>query len=147
MIIKYSAATNGFYCEHNSFVPKDAVEISEDLHAELLEQSSKGFEITSDKSCYPIAVEIQQTQDQKAVSQYQAIDDYVTQCITSRGYDHLTEVNLAAAKSEEFKIEALAIQNWVMTVWIIQDAIKSSVLDFDSIDDAIAALPVFEILS
>jgi hypothetical protein len=34
-----------------------------------------------------------------------------------------------------------------MTVWIIQDAIKSSVLDFDSIDDAIAALPVFEILS
>lgn len=55
----YSKETSGFYSDdiHGDNIPKDAVEITEEWHKELLEGESSGKIITSNENGYPILVD------------------------------------------------------------------------------------------
>lgn len=54
----YSKTTGGFYSEeiHGDKIPKDAVEISDDEHARLLNEHANGKIIQSDENGTPVAV-------------------------------------------------------------------------------------------
>ena len=57
-MIYYSKSTQGFYSkEIHENIPKDAVEITEELHKELLEGQSNGKIITSNEKGHPILVD------------------------------------------------------------------------------------------
>jgi len=51
----YSKTTGGFYTEeiHRGAIPEDAVEITADIHAALLQGQSNGFRIVGDADGYP----------------------------------------------------------------------------------------------
>lgn len=55
----YSKSTGGFYDTviHGDNIPTDAVEITAEYHAELLQAQSTGKQITADDNGYPIAIE------------------------------------------------------------------------------------------
>ena len=55
----YSKSTGGFYIRdiHGDNIPADAVEISAETHAALLEAQSSGQLITTDESGHPIAID------------------------------------------------------------------------------------------
>lgn len=55
----YSRTTHGFYLLelHGDAIPSDAVEISAEYHAELLEAQAKGKRIAADESGCPIAID------------------------------------------------------------------------------------------
>lgn len=59
MTIYYSASTRGFYDDSIhmvSQIPEDAVEISQEYHAKLLDEQSKGKVIEPDHTGFPKAV-------------------------------------------------------------------------------------------
>lgn len=55
----YSKQTNGFYTHeiHGDNIPSDAVEISTEMHTELIEGQSQGKRIVSDASGHPVMVD------------------------------------------------------------------------------------------
>lgn len=137
----YDKITNGFYEEDDG----TRVEITDEHHAELLYALRNSDSLGSDDNGYPVVIpHAPSTIEQIANSAYTAIDNHISEKIKTKDYDQLAEVNLAATKGE-YQIEALAIQDWILKVWTIQDSIKSGAVSFNTIDDAIAALPVFEV--
>jgi hypothetical protein len=56
----FSKITGGFYSDdlHGNNLPPDAVEISHELHAELLQAQSAGLQIKSTEDGKPIALEV-----------------------------------------------------------------------------------------
>ena len=85
----------------------------------------------------------------KAVEQYAAIDAHIAVNIKSNGYDYDNIGELAAymfSNIDNYRVEARAIFDWVEKCQLIQTKIKTGELKFDSVDDAIATLPKFEIL-
>lgn len=55
----YSKQTNGFYTReiHGDNIPADAVEITQEQHAALLQGQSEGKQITADENGYPVLVD------------------------------------------------------------------------------------------
>ena len=55
----YSVQTGGFYSReiHGDNIPSDAVEITAEQHAALLQGQSEGKVITADENGYPIAID------------------------------------------------------------------------------------------
>lgn len=55
----YAKSTGGYYdaAFHGDDIPADAVEITEQYHAELLQAQSDGKQIIADESGYPIAID------------------------------------------------------------------------------------------
>ena len=55
----YSASTGGFYASeiHGDNIPKDAKEITQEKHKEILQSQSTGKQIIADKNGYPIAID------------------------------------------------------------------------------------------
>ena len=87
------------------------------------------------------------TQEQKAAEQYAAIDAHIAQCIKSNGwdYDNIGEIAAYALLSEAYKVEARAVWAWVEACHAKQSDIKNGVVKYDSVGDALDALPVFDI--
>lgn len=56
---KYSKSTNGFYVQdiHGGNIPDDAVDVSDEVHAEIIKGQSEGKVITADGNGYPILVD------------------------------------------------------------------------------------------
>lgn len=96
----FSKATNGFYLTeiHGDNMPSDVVEITHEEHVELLEKQSQGFEILTDESGAPFAVErpkvlptyadlrraayppMQDYLDAVVKNDQAAIDEYIAKC-------------------------------------------------------------------
>lgn len=55
----YSASTRGFYTRdiHGDNIPEDAIEITTEQHAALLEGQSQGKIISADENGYPILID------------------------------------------------------------------------------------------
>lgn len=79
--------------------------------------------------------------------QYAAIDAHIAQCIKSNGwdYDNIGEIAAYAMLSETYKVEARAIWAWVEECHAIQTNIKNGVVKYDSVGDALDALPAFDV--
>lgn len=55
-MIYYNATNNGFYVNEINEIPSESVEITAELHAELMQKQSEGFTIKPDENGAPIAV-------------------------------------------------------------------------------------------
>ncbi|MFI0489776.1 MAG: DUF4376 domain-containing protein [Yersinia sp. (in: enterobacteria)] len=57
--MKYAKSTGGFYCAaiHGDSIPIDAVEITIEAHAALLDAEAEGKRIVADEYGYPIAID------------------------------------------------------------------------------------------
>lgn len=85
--MKYSQVMNGFYDEaiHGDNIPSDAVEITAEEHAALLEGQSQGKLIQADENGYPILAEppapteeeVQAVKNQEARAYLASTDWYV----------------------------------------------------------------------
>lgn len=56
----FSPSTNGFYCSeiNGENIPIDSVEVSEEIHAELMEGQSIGKQIVPNENGFPILIEV-----------------------------------------------------------------------------------------
>lgn len=61
--MKYAKSTNGFYDEaiHGDNIPFDAVEITDELHAALIEGQSQWRRIAADENGYPVLQDVPPT--------------------------------------------------------------------------------------
>lgn len=57
-MIYYSKTTRGFYCKeiHGTNIPSDAVQITNERQANLMNEQSQGKQIVPDENGYPIAI-------------------------------------------------------------------------------------------
>ncbi|MFQ1004728.1 tail fiber assembly protein [Gilliamella sp. CG13] len=55
-MIYYNATNNGFYVNEINEIPSESVEITAELHAELMQKQSEGFTIKPDENGAPVAV-------------------------------------------------------------------------------------------
>lgn len=80
--------------------------------------------------------------------QYNAIDAYISKCIKKNGFDYDNLGELAAymqSNIDNYRIEALAIWQWVEKCHVVQSDIRIGAVKYDSVEEALAALPSFEI--
>ncbi|OCG24715.1 hypothetical protein A9G11_03415 [Gilliamella sp. wkB108] len=63
-MIFYNAQTNGFYISEFNDIPADAVEITNECYAQLLQKQSAGLVIQPDKNGHPVAIEYVLTADE-----------------------------------------------------------------------------------
>lgn len=78
----YAKSTGGFYVEeiHGTNIPSDAVEISAELHASLLEGQAQGKNIVGDDDGFPVLVGspvIEPTYSEKRAAEYPDFRDYL----------------------------------------------------------------------
>ena len=150
MKIFYSKTTRGFYCEHNTSIPDDAVEIAIDYWQDLRDKESTGlYEIVANAQGYPIVVQRTITSSELIEQQYTAIDSHILQVIKTANiigepanYDNVGELGMYIhSTNDNYRVEAQTLIAFVEQCHAIQADIISGVLMFDSVDDAIAALP------
>lgn len=78
----YSKTTGGFYdtAIHGDNIPSDAVEITAEQHAALLEGQSQGQQIVGDESGHPVLTDaevIELSYAEKRAREYPPITDYL----------------------------------------------------------------------
>lgn len=78
--------------------------------------------------------------------QVAAIDAHIQGQIKTLDYDDIGQVALCAGGGSH-EVEALRVRDWISVCWGIQNDIKTGEAKFASVDDAIAELPEFDILS
>jgi hypothetical protein len=67
MSIFYDKNTNAFYDSGINEIPVESVEITNELHFELLQKQSEGLVIQSDESGFPVALERTISNDEKII--------------------------------------------------------------------------------
>ena len=122
----YSKSTGGFYdaAFHGENIPADAVEISAEVHAELLEGQSSGQQITADDNGYPVAITIEPpapTYEQIVVGLTAAIQAHLDATAHQFGYD---DMKTAVTYADEpfipkFQREGQALRQWRSHVWAV----------------------------
>lgn len=149
----YSKQTNGFYdlAVHKK-IPCDAVEIDDDYYyslvfGELAEERLLicGY-ITTDETGMPVNGFC----DNKISNICDAIDAHVSRVIKTANvtgepadYDSIGELALYVnSNNNTYRMEAQTLTTFVESCYAIQSDIKNGVVTFDSVDAAIAALPI-----
>lgn len=116
----YAASTNAFYDKQiNSAIPQDAVEITDEVWQNLLEQQSQGKLITSNKKGYPIAVDYPAPTGEALIAICQNATTNLLNTVSNEwGYDSiLSAVSYSAANNPQFKADANALSDWRDAVW------------------------------
>lgn len=120
--ILYSATTNGFYSRelHGNNIPKDAVEITAEKHAELLQGQAEGKKIVPS----PLNIPSLQNTPQPTVEQIEKAKIALVQKHlddTAREYRY-DDIKTACTYAEEpavekFQEEGKAFRRWRSLVW------------------------------
>jgi hypothetical protein len=98
----YSKATGGFYAAdiHGDNIPSDAIEITNEVHAALLDAQSQGKRIQSDLEGRPIAVDHVPTDDELTATARQRRDSLVS--ATAWRYErHSRELRLGLKPTDD----------------------------------------------
>lgn len=79
MSIKFSAYTGGFYdTDIHTVIPDDAVGITNEYHATLMQGQTNGQEIKADKNGFPVLAERVMTQEQLIKSRIASLESKQT---------------------------------------------------------------------
>lgn len=149
----YSQSTGGFYLPqlHGDSIPLDAIEISEEQHAQLLADQSAGKEITAGEDGAPLAVvptPPQPTQEQMVKIMADAVQAHLDAKARELGYDDIFTAVTYADESAvpKFQADGIALRRWRSLVWdecyTLLDLHGSDVESFTP-SDLIANLPEF----
>lgn len=118
----YSKSTGGFYdtAIHGTSIPVDAIEITAEQHAALLEAQSTGQQIGADENGYPVAIDPPApTYEQIVVGLTAAIQAHLDATAKQYGYDNIKSAVTYADEPAvpKFQQEGLALRAWRSLVW------------------------------
>lgn len=146
----YSKSTGGFYSRevHGDNIPADAVEITPEKHAELLEGQTAGMVIAAGPDGVPVLQEQPApTPEQTIEAMRTAIQAHMDTAAQSYGYD---DVKAAVTYAEEpavpkFQAEGRAFRAWRSIVWdhaygVLAD-VQAGEREQPTIEELIAELP------
>ena len=146
----YSESTGGFYSDmFHAARPEDAVEISDDQHAQLMAAQAHGQIIQAGVDGKPVAVARPgPTPQQLSLSLSGAVQAHIDATAQSMGYDSiLTAVSYASEPAvPEFQAQAIALRAWRSVVWLATNVVLNQVLAGGvppTADDLVASLPKF----
>ena len=150
----YSKTTGGFYEDEfhtEEQIPSDAVEITSDLYAALLDAQSQGKVITMGAEGQPIAVDrppVLLSPARAAARLSTAVQVYVDAKAQALGYDNmLAAISYADEPSvPKFQAEGLALRAWRSAVWASAMPALDAVVNggtAPSVDALLATLPAF----
>lgn len=113
----YSKTTSGFYSQaiHGDNIPGDAVEITAEQHAALLQGQSDGKQIVPDANGFPVlitpTVDPEVVEAQRVDSLWQAAHNYEYAQVSG------SAVGILAMGVMQGKPKCIAVQNWIKAVW------------------------------
>lgn len=146
----YSKSTGGFYTEeiHGENIPQDAVNITAQEHASLLQGQSEGKIIASDVKGRPVLVDRPAPTKEQVIKQYEsALDAHLNAVAQSHRYDDRKTFALRAGYPGPYQAEGIAFAVWMDTCNVQAYGMLQSVLDggkpMPTINEMIAALPEF----
>ena len=150
MSIYYAKSTHGFYdtALHGDNIPADAVEITADEHAALLEGQSQGKIIAADKNGKPILKDPPPPTTEQIIAQYTAgVQQHLDTFARTRNYDGiLSAATYATSQVPKFKVEGqYAVEardaTWAKCYEVLA-AVESRSRPMPTLDELLAELPV-----
>lgn len=146
----YAKSTNGFYDEaiHGDNIPTDAVEITTEEHATLLEGQSQGKLIQADANGRPVLVDPPPpTPEQIIIQCTGAVQQYLDTFARTRNYDSiLSAATYATSQVPKFKAEGqYAVEardaTWAKCYEILA-AVEAVARPMPTLDELLAEMPV-----
>lgn len=146
----YSGSTNGFYdlSIHGDSIPGDAVEITNDEHASLLQGQSEGKRIVADGEGHPVLADPTAPTQEQVIAQYEAaLDNHLDSVARQYRYKDRFSFALRAGFEGPYQAEGIAFAQWmdgcnVQALGLLNDVIAGTE-ELPEIEDFIAMLPVF----
>ena len=150
----YSPSQNGFYTPeiHGDNIPADAVEITREQHAALLEGQSNGQRIVADADGYPILQDPPPPTAEQIMSRLEArVQFWLDEQARALGY---YDIKSAVTYAEEpavprFQEEGRAFRAWRSLVWAryyeLLDEVKAGEREPMTAEQVIALLPAINL--
>ena len=148
--MKYAKSTNGFYDEaiHGDNIPADAVEITIEEHAALLEGQSQGKLIQADANGRPVLVDPPPPTPEQIIAQYtDGVQQHLDNFARTRNYDDiLSAATYATSQVPKFEAEGqYAVEardaTWAKCYEILA-AVEAGTRPMPTMDELLAELPV-----
>jgi hypothetical protein len=148
----YSASAGGFFDDEiHSALPTDAVVITDDEYAALLEDQAKGQAITADAGGRPVAsAQPGPTPAQQASTLSAAVKKFIDSAAQALGYDDiLSAISYADDPTvPAFQAQGQALRAWRANVWKaalppINAVAAGTASPVPTADQLIATLPAF----
>ena len=146
----FSAEKMGFYATeiHGAEIPSDAIEITDQLHADLLAGQAQGMVIVADESGFPVLAEQPPLSPAEEIKRYAAVVQRVLDAAAvSAGYDDIkTAVTYADEPAvAKFQSDGRAFRAWRSLCWDYcyktLEEVESGIRPQPSIETFIADLP------
>lgn len=146
----FSASTLNCYAKeiHGESIPADAVEITDEQFAEVLDAREAGKIIAADGNGYPIFLDPPPPTIEQMVEKYrEAIQKHLDDAARAAGYDDIrTAVTYADEPAvAKFQAEGQAFRAWRSLVWAYGyeqvDAVTAGEREQPTIDELISELP------
>lgn len=146
----YSKSTGGFYAAeiHGDSIPADAVEITDEQYAHLLDGQSSGKRIVADSTGGPVLQDRPApTQEQIASTYADAVQSHMDAAAKLAGYD---DIKTAVTYADEpvvakFQNEGAAFRAWRSLCWAYcyeqLASVEAGTRTQPTIDDLITELP------
>jgi hypothetical protein len=150
----YSKSTDGFYdtAIHGDNIPADAIEITREQHAALLEGQSIGKRIVADSAGFPALQDPPPPTLADIIRGYiDAVQSHMDSAARDRGYDDIkTAVTYADEPAvPKFQQEGIAFRAWRSLCWAycydVLDAVQSGERAQPELADLIAELPALSL--
>jgi hypothetical protein len=145
----YSASTLGFYVPevHGDSMPEDAIEITAEEHAAILEAQATGKILSSDEDGRPVLLDKPLPTTAELVVQYTAaLEAHFDARAKERRYDSRITCSLRAGYPGPFQAEGTAFAVWMDTCNALGYSIMEDVLGGErpmpTIAELIAEMPV-----
>ena len=146
----YSPTTGGFYTAeiHGDNIPADAVEITIEEHAALIEGQSMGKVIVADENGRPILQDPPPPSPEQIVAQYTAaVQKHLDDFARTRNYDSiLSAATYATSTNPKFAVEGqYAVEardaTWAKCYEVLA-AVEAGSSPMPTLDELLAELPV-----
>lgn len=146
----YSKSTGGFYdvAIHGDNIPADAVEITTEEHAALLEGQVQGKLIQADANGRPVLVDPPPPTPEQIIAQYTAgVQQHLDTFARTRSYDGiLSAATYATSQVPKFKAEGQYAVEARDSTWAkcyeILAAVEAGSRPMPTLDELLAELPV-----
>lgn len=150
---QYSASSRGFYLQsiHGDNIPHDAVEVTPEDHAQLMQAQAEGAYITPGPDGAPVAIDPPApTSAQVKEKKVATVQAHLDATARSLNYDSISNAITYADEPAvpKFQEEGRALRAWRSAVWArcyeILGEVEAGEIGMPSDDALIAALPEFQ---
>lgn len=146
----YSKSTGGFYSAeiHGDAIPSDAVEITVEEHAALLEGQSQGKRIQADANGKPVLADPPATTPEQIIAQHtDGVQQHLDTFARTRNYDGiLSAATYATSQVPKFKAEGQYAVEARDSTWAkcyeIMAAVEAGSRPMPTMDELLSELPV-----